>query len=202
MRNFLSMLLISQGVPFLTQGDEFGRTQQGNNNAYCQESDISWLNWDLAETNAGLVRFTRMMIALRKRHFAIDREQLQQPDHLAWSQGRGGLEQSQPLAGVPPARRARQPDLYVIFNAHWEAQRFQLPASPRQLAAAGGHQPPFAARHRRGPRRRTPQSQRSLHRHAALDRDPDFATTVNGQPISNSRICRLGRLALDRLNAH
>ena len=45
MRNFLTLLLISQGVPFLTQGDEFGRTQQGNNNAYCQDNEISWVDW-------------------------------------------------------------------------------------------------------------------------------------------------------------
>ena len=65
-RNFLTLLLISQGVPFLTQGDEFGRTQHGNNNAYCQDNEISWVDWSLTEKNAGLLRFTRMMIALRR----------------------------------------------------------------------------------------------------------------------------------------
>ena len=65
-RNFLTLLLISQGVPLLTQGDEFGRTQHGNNNAYCQDNEISWVDWSLAQKNAGLLRFTRMMIALRR----------------------------------------------------------------------------------------------------------------------------------------
>src|SRR5262249_27430887 len=75
MRNFLTLLLISQGVPLLLMGAEFGRTQQGNNNAYCQDNEISWVDWGLAQKNAGLLRFTRLMIALRKRHFALSREQ-------------------------------------------------------------------------------------------------------------------------------
>ena len=130
MRNFLSMLLISQGVPFLLQGDEFGRTQHGNNNAYCQDSDVSWLNWDLAENNAGLVRFTRMMIALRKRHFAIDREHFN--SRITWHGPRGEADWSNPSRSLAFHLHGEhlQPDLYVIFNAHWEAQRFHLPASP------------------------------------------------------------------------
>src|SRR5262249_43988834 len=75
MRNYLTLLLMSQGVPFLTQGDEFGRTQQGNNNAYCQDNEISWVDWTLAEQNAGLLRFTKRMIALRKKYFARSREE-------------------------------------------------------------------------------------------------------------------------------
>ena len=54
MRNFLTLLLISQGVPFLSHGDEFARTQLGNNNAYCQDNEISWVDWGLAQENAGL----------------------------------------------------------------------------------------------------------------------------------------------------
>src|SRR5262249_27117266 len=69
MRNFLTMLLVSQGVPLLLQGDEFARSQQGNNNAYCQDNETSWVDWNLAQKNAGLLRFTSMMIALRKQHF-------------------------------------------------------------------------------------------------------------------------------------
>src|SRR5260370_5502252 len=75
MRNLLTLLFVSQGVPFLSHGDEFGRTQNGNNNAYCQDNETSWVDWSLAEKNAGLLRFTRLMIALRKRHFALSREQ-------------------------------------------------------------------------------------------------------------------------------
>jgi isoamylase len=68
MRNFLATLLLSQGIPMLVGGDEMGRTQQGNNNAYCQDSEISWYDWDLAETNAEQVEFTRRLIELRSAH--------------------------------------------------------------------------------------------------------------------------------------
>jgi isoamylase len=69
-RNFLATLLLSQGVPMLLAGDEVGRTQRGNNNAYCQDSDISWFNWDLAwlPENRELLAFTQRLIRLRQRH--------------------------------------------------------------------------------------------------------------------------------------
>ena len=80
-KNFAAILLFSHGVPMLLAGDEMGRTQQGNNNAYCQDNDMSWLNWDMAESNAGLLRFFQLMIAFRKRcpmlrrdTFALDGE--------------------------------------------------------------------------------------------------------------------------------
>ena len=56
-RNFLATLFLSQGVPMLLAGDEMGRSQGGNNNAYCQDNKISWLNWDLPEENAALLEF-------------------------------------------------------------------------------------------------------------------------------------------------
>jgi glycogen operon protein len=64
-RNMLATLLLAQGTPMLLAGDEFGRTQQGNNNAYCQDSDISWLDWDIAEKGQGLIRFTQKLTHLR-----------------------------------------------------------------------------------------------------------------------------------------
>ena len=65
-RNLLATLLLSQGTPMLLAGDEFGRTQQGNNNAYCQDNEISWVNWDIGEVGLELAEFTRKLIALRK----------------------------------------------------------------------------------------------------------------------------------------
>jgi isoamylase len=82
MRNYFTMLMVSQGVPFVYHGDEFARTQRGNNNAYCQDNDISWVDWNLPRKNAGLVRFLRLMIGLRKRHFALSREQFLQ--RVSW----------------------------------------------------------------------------------------------------------------------
>ncbi|MGE5026943.1 MAG: glycogen debranching protein, partial [Betaproteobacteria bacterium] len=67
-RNFLATLFLSQGVPMLLSGDEMGRTQQGNNNAYCQDNDISWLNWELKPDDKALLAFVQQMIGLRKAH--------------------------------------------------------------------------------------------------------------------------------------
>jgi len=67
-RNLLTTLLLSQGVPMILAGDEIGHTQMGNNNAYCQDSEISWLNWDLKTEDRDLLTFVQRMIILRKRH--------------------------------------------------------------------------------------------------------------------------------------
>jgi glycogen operon protein len=67
-RNLLATLLLSQGVPMLLHGDEIGRTQQGNNNAYCQDNELSWVDWSLAGENKGLVEFTAAVAGLRKQH--------------------------------------------------------------------------------------------------------------------------------------
>ncbi|WP_046302268.1 glycogen debranching protein GlgX [Mycobacterium sp. UM_Kg27] len=68
MRNILATLLLSEGTPMIAHGDELGRTQQGNNNTYCQDSELSWMDWSLAETNADLLAFTRRVTQLRKEH--------------------------------------------------------------------------------------------------------------------------------------
>ncbi|HEY8371701.1 MAG TPA: glycogen debranching protein GlgX [Pseudonocardiaceae bacterium] len=67
-RNFLATLFLSQGVPMLLHGDEIGRTQQGNNNAYCQDNEISWVDWSLADKNLDLLAFTRGLAELRRNH--------------------------------------------------------------------------------------------------------------------------------------
>ena len=72
-KNFLLMLFVSQGVPMMVAGDEMRRTQNGNNNAYCQDNELSWIDWSLVEKNSGLVRFTRELIALRKKHAVFTR---------------------------------------------------------------------------------------------------------------------------------
>ena len=72
-RNFLTTLLLSIGTPMLLGGDEFGRTQGGNNNAWCQDNEISWLDWELAERNRELLDFTRRLIRLRLDHPAFRR---------------------------------------------------------------------------------------------------------------------------------
>jgi glycogen operon protein len=68
MKNFFASMMVSLGTPMILGGDEIGRTQRGNNNAYCQDNDISWYNWSFREKNAALYRFVRLMIAFRLRH--------------------------------------------------------------------------------------------------------------------------------------
>jgi isoamylase len=72
-RNFMALLLLSQGVPLLTAGDEVLRTQRGNNNAYCQDNGVSWLDWSFAPAARAMLRFTRELIALRRRHPSLRR---------------------------------------------------------------------------------------------------------------------------------
>jgi len=79
-RNFLVTLLLSQGVPMLLMGDEMGRTQGGNNNPYCQDNQISWLNWGLREENEAFLSFTRQLIDFRRKHPVFRRRK--------WFQGR------------------------------------------------------------------------------------------------------------------
>jgi isoamylase len=73
-RNFLATLLLSQGVPMLQAGDEFGRSQRGNNNAYCQDNELSWVDWSLAARDGGLADFVRRLLAFRRRRPELKRE--------------------------------------------------------------------------------------------------------------------------------
>ncbi|MFM7152070.1 MAG: glycogen debranching protein GlgX, partial [Gemmataceae bacterium] len=135
-RNLFATLMLSQGVPMILAGDEFLRTQQGNNNAWCQDNDISWLNWDLAHRNGDFLRFAREMIALRKRHPALRRRTFLQPGHIVWH----GLEPYKPdfsgrnLACVLDGRhteRELDQDFYMAFNAMGEQASFNIPPSPQ-----------------------------------------------------------------------
>jgi isoamylase len=74
MRNFLATLFLSQGVPMLQGGDEFGRTQRGNNNGYCQDNEISWVDWRLRSANHDLLEFVRLLARLRRLHVEFRRE--------------------------------------------------------------------------------------------------------------------------------
>jgi glycogen operon protein len=86
-RNAIALLLLSQGVPMLLAGDEVLRTQRGNNNAYCQDNDISWLDWSFTPAARQMLRFTRELIALRKRHPSLRRARFFDPDDgdIRWS---------------------------------------------------------------------------------------------------------------------
>ena len=87
MRNFLATLMLSQGVPMLSGGDEVARTQQGNNNAYCQDNEISWFNWDRGEEQERLLRFTSRIIQMRLAHPNLHRRKFFQDREIRTSPG-------------------------------------------------------------------------------------------------------------------
>ena len=97
-RNMLSTLLLSRGTPLILGGDEFGRTQQGNNNAYCQDSDISWFDWSFSEDAKGLLEFSRRLIKLRQRYPLLSRSRFLTGQHdeqldvrdVSWINANGG----------------------------------------------------------------------------------------------------------------
>jgi glycogen operon protein len=136
-KNFATILLMAHGVPMILAGDEFGRTQQGNNNAYCQDNEISWVNWHMAEANADFVRFFRLLIAFRKESSLLRRSRFafhgEDGFHVTWH----GVKRMQPDWGYHSHTVAMQltqiagdgsrEDLHLIANAHWEDHGFELP---------------------------------------------------------------------------
>ncbi len=144
-RNLMATLLVSQGVPMILGGDEFLRTQGGNNNAYCQDNTTSWVDWNLSETHAGFLRFMRSMIALRKAHPVLRRRTFFRggadglPPEILWH----GVDPAYPdfsansrsIAFALDGRRCDRPgvidrDFYVAMNAFYQDLTFKIPASP------------------------------------------------------------------------
>ncbi|WP_263119129.1 glycogen debranching protein GlgX [Cellulomonas sp. RIT-PI-Y] len=97
-RNFLATLLLSQGVPMLAHGDELGRTQQGNNNVYCQDNELSWVDWDLDATREELLEYTRTVVALRRDHPVFRRRRF-----FAGAPERGGESDLRDIAWLDPS---------------------------------------------------------------------------------------------------
>jgi isoamylase len=153
-RNFLATVLLSQGVPMILGGDEFGRTQCGNNNAYCQDNEISWLDWERRDEE--LMGFVTRLIRLRKEHPVFRRRRFFQgrqiqgeeltdiawfkPDggHMSGDDWRNGYARSLGVflngeeisAPDPRGRRPRDDSFFVLFNAHDQSLRFTLPRGP------------------------------------------------------------------------
>jgi isoamylase len=152
-RNLLATLFLSQGVPMLVAGDEMGRTQKGNNNAYCQDNEVSWINWEQADDE--LLTFTRELINFRKSHPAFCRRRWFQgqpikgigiediawflPDGSEMSEEHWSNDLAKSLAvylngkGLHAVGTKGQPviddSFYVIFNAHHEPLKYKLPAA-------------------------------------------------------------------------
>jgi isoamylase len=158
-RNFLATLILSQGVPMLWAGDEIGRTQRGNNNAYCQDNEISWMDWKLERSKRDLLDFTQLLIQLFHQHPVLRRRVFFQGRRirgsevkdLAWFKPDGkemtdddwnngfarclGLRLAGDAIEEVDARGNRILDdtLLILLNAHHEPVNFVLPAHRRKL---------------------------------------------------------------------
>ena len=152
-RNFLATLLLSQGVPMLVAGDEFGRTQHGNNNAYCQDNDIGWVHWDLDDRGQQLLEFTRRTIRIRCAHPVLHRRKFFQGRRLRGSEIRDlhwfrpdGVEMTEEEWDADSVRSLgmllngqamdewdangeylRDGLMLVLINGHHEVMEFKLP---------------------------------------------------------------------------
>jgi glycogen operon protein len=143
-KNHICCLLFASGIPMILGGDEFMRTQGGNNNAYCQDNELSWFDWTLAENNSGMVDFFRKAIALTRRYTVLQRRRFylgrdlnanDVPD-VSWVSPEGG----NPAWGDPECRtlcvlldgseeESSLGDyrLFIVFNADYRLQRVLLP---------------------------------------------------------------------------
>jgi isoamylase len=144
-------LLLSQGVPMILAGDEIGRTQHGNNNAYCQDNELSWLDWNAADSD--LLEYTRSLVALRKKHrmfrrrswfrgrpiraggpkdiewFRPDGTEMSAEDwHVGFAKSLGVFLSGRSIPDLDAdGTRALDETFYVIFNAHYEPLDFIVP---------------------------------------------------------------------------
>jgi glycogen operon protein len=146
-RNFLATLLLSEGVPLLLGGDELGRTQRGNNNAYCQDNDISWVDWEHADDE--LATFVAELCALRREHPALRREQFFAAGEITWLRPDGAPMEAADWQN-PDARAVAalvHPGLLLV-NAWWEPLTFALPGDGAwsvQVDTAGTRPEPIAS---------------------------------------------------------
>jgi glycogen operon protein len=140
-RNAITLLMCSRGIPMFLAGDEFGNTQHGNNNAYCQDNATSWLDWSLLEKNRGLFEFFRYMIRFRKAHRVLrantNNGACGFPDvsfhgTAPWKEEFGGHDHYVGVMFAGWERESGPQVVYVASNAYWcelEAELPQLPAS-------------------------------------------------------------------------
>ena len=146
MRNFFATLLLAQGTPMIVAGDEFARTQDGNNNAYCQDSEIGWVNWDLSEDGKALLKFVKRLIKLRLAYPILRRGRFLVGDYnedigvkdVTWLAPDGNRNDHRTVGRRPrplPGHAARWP----------RAGNRDSPQGCRCDLAAGGQRPP---RHR------------------------------------------------------
>jgi glycogen operon protein len=131
-KNFLLTLAIARGVPMLQAGDEFRRSQRGNNNAYCQDNETSWVDWSLLNQHQEIFRFARAVLAFRRAHGVLSREAFYADRDIAWFNPAGRVPD-----WLDPREKAFAclldgqpgPDLFFMFNASEEPVAFRLPST-------------------------------------------------------------------------
>src|SRR6202522_84478 len=153
-RNLLTTLLLSQGVPMIAHGDELGRTQQGNNNVYCQDNELSWVDWHLDQPRQDLLDFTRQLVHLRRDHPVLRRRRFFRGDapdggigDLAWFLPDGNRmqdsdwdwEEARSVGVFLNGQAITEPDqegdpvtddsFLILFNGHHEPVEFRLPGT-------------------------------------------------------------------------
>ena len=135
MRNFLLALLISQGIPMLLMGDEYGHTRKGNNNPYVQDNELNWFLWDQLEKNQKIFHYTASLIRFRKEHPVLRRTQFLTDADIEWH----GIDPYQPSwnssSRLVAFSYTGEDRLYAAFNASFEPVQITLPpnAEWRQL---------------------------------------------------------------------
>jgi glycogen operon protein len=140
-RNFATLLMLSRGVPMFVAGDEFRNTQYGNNNAYCQDNEVGWLDWSKLEKHADLQRFWKQIIAFRKRHPALRKNAFFGGEvnerglkDISWHGtmlNRPGWDDGQARAlGFTLAGFADDSDIHVMMNMYWEPLDMAVPTIP------------------------------------------------------------------------
>ncbi|MGZ4230333.1 MAG: glycogen debranching protein GlgX [Solirubrobacteraceae bacterium] len=150
-RNMLATLLLSEGVPLLLGGDELARTQGGNNNAYCQDNAVSWVDWSIDSERQRLLEFVASLCRLRRATPGLRRRRFLRPDELTWYRPDGSpmtdADWAEPFARAVAA--APPTNTWVLFvNAWWEPLTFSLPQQLRGISwsavvdTADGHGPP------------------------------------------------------------
>ncbi|WP_022948046.1 glycogen debranching protein GlgX [Methylohalobius crimeensis] len=129
-KNFLTTLFVSRGIPMLLGGDEFRRTQQGNNNAYCQDNEISWYDWSLVKKNIHLVRFVQQLIRFRRAHSILSREAFYKEGDIEWfgpDKAPPDWSEGHALGTHIHPDTSEGHDLCLLFNAGHEPVQFDLP---------------------------------------------------------------------------
>jgi isoamylase len=135
-KTFLLSLFVSRGVPMLLGGDEFRRTQGGNNNAYCQDNEVSWFDWSLLEKHKEIHRFTREMMAFRRAHGVLRKDVFYTEANIKWFGPQGATPD-----WTDPRQKSfaclilgqSEPDLFLLFNANLEAVDFAIPALQQRM---------------------------------------------------------------------